>query len=148
PIRYLYVDKEDVLWIATSGGGLSALRDGKFLSYQVADGLLSDNIANIIDDGTSLWLSTPRGLCRISKQQLSEFSVGIRRKLEPVNYGLADGLPSSHGAPGFGAGGIRDSRGNLWFVTMNGIARYANRESNLSHLPPLIHITELATDKG
>ncbi len=148
PIRHLYVDGEGVLWISTNGGGLSALRNGKFFSYRAADGLLSDSIANVIDDGTSLWLSTPRGLCRISKQQLSEFSAGTRRKLEPVNYGVADGLPSSHGAPGFGAGGIRDSQGNLWFVTTNGIARYSKDESNRSPLPPLIHITELATDKG
>ena len=77
-IRSLYEDPEGTLWIGTFGGGLNALRDGKFLHYGAHDGLLSDNIGKVFDDGESLWLSTTRGICRIAKSQLAEFSAGKR----------------------------------------------------------------------
>ena len=82
-IRSLYEDAEGTLWIGTFGGGLNALRDGKFLHYGARDGLLSDNIGKVFDDGESLWLSTTRGICRIAKSQLAEFSAGKRTRLEP-----------------------------------------------------------------
>jgi len=56
---------EGTLWIGTFGGGLSAFRDGRFLRYTEKDGLLSDNVAKIIDDGAALWLATTRGICRV-----------------------------------------------------------------------------------
>ena len=73
-IRSLYQDAQGTLWIGTFGGGLNALRDGKFVHYSARDGLLSDNIGKVFDDGESLWLSTTRGICRIAKSQLAEFS--------------------------------------------------------------------------
>ena len=80
-IRSLYEDPQGTLWIGTFGGGLNALRDGKFLHYGAHDGLLSDNIGKVFDDGESLWLSTTRGICRIAKSQLAEFSA---RKAVPA----------------------------------------------------------------
>ena len=56
-------------------------------------------MADIADDGESLWLSTTRGICRIARQQLREFADGRRKTLEPVNYGVEDGLRSAQCAP-------------------------------------------------
>ena len=50
-IRSLYHDSDGVLWIATFGGGLNALHEGKFFHYGAKDGLLSDNIGKVFDDG-------------------------------------------------------------------------------------------------
>ena len=80
-IRSLYEDPQGTLWIGTFGGGLNALRDGKFLHYGARDGLLSDNIGKVFDDGESLWLSTTRGISRIEKSQLADFSAGKRYPL-------------------------------------------------------------------
>ncbi len=44
-----------------------ACATASFRAFTAKDGLLSDNIANIADDGESLWLSTTRGICRVSK---------------------------------------------------------------------------------
>jgi ligand-binding sensor domain-containing protein len=65
-IRSLYFDAEGILWIGTLDGGLNAFRDGRFVSYRARDGVLSDNIYGITSDRESLWLSTPRGICRIA----------------------------------------------------------------------------------
>ena len=69
--------------------------DTKCYSYTARDGLLSDNVGHIDDDGEGfLWLSTPRGLCRVEKQQLRDFRAGKIKRLTTENYGIEDGLRS------------------------------------------------------
>jgi ligand-binding sensor domain-containing protein/two-component sensor histidine kinase len=124
-VRSLYPDRDGTLWIGTFGGGLSSVRNGVFHRWGMRDGLLSDNISHVEDDGKgNLWLSTSRGICQISKQQLRDFSAGKIQALTPRNYGIEDGLRSAQCAPGFpaGGGGTRTADGHLWFPTARGLA--------------------------
>ncbi|MEP6961126.1 MAG: two-component regulator propeller domain-containing protein, partial [Acidobacteriota bacterium] len=138
-IRSLYEDSAGTLWIGTLGGGLSAYRNGKFRTISAKDGLPSDNITNIIDDGHSLWLTTPRGISTVSKQQLEEFADRKTRALQPVTYGLADGLRSAD-TPMLGRGGTRNTDGSIWFATNGGIAVFRPGASRSPELPPPVHI--------
>jgi len=124
-VRSLYQDKEGTLWIGTFGGGLSALRNGKLQRWVKRDGLLSDNISHVEDDGNgNLWLSTTRGISKVSKQQLFDFNAGKLQSLTPRDFGIEDGLRSAQCAPGFpaGGGGTRTRDGHLWFPTGRGLA--------------------------
>ena len=145
-IRSLYPDKDGTLWIGTVGGGLNAYRDGRFHRFRERDGLLSDNISHIADDGEALWLSTTRGICRISKQQLRDFAAGKRRHLDPVNYGLEDGLRSAQAPADIGLGGGRHSDGSLWFATARGIALYKPNQSRPAAGPLPIYLAEMTAD--
>jgi signal transduction histidine kinase/ligand-binding sensor domain-containing protein len=145
-IRSLYSDKDGALWVGTFGGGLSVFQEGRFQRFSERDGLLSDNISNIADDGDALWLSTTRGICRIPKEQLRDFAAGKRPRLDPVNYGLADGLRSAEAPSDFGLGGGRHSDGSLWFATARGIALYRPDKSGPAAGPPPIYIAELTAD--
>jgi len=141
-IRFLYADAGGTLWIGTLDGGLNAFRDGRFVSYRARDGLLSDNIYSITDDGSSLWLTTPRGICRVSRRQLADFAEHRIRILRPANYGVDDGMRSAQTTDG-----RLLSDGTLWFATSRGIAIYDPRISNTTVLPPLIHILDLSMDR-
>ena len=143
-IRSLYQDSDGTLWIATYGGGLDAYRDGKFQAFTAKDGLLSDNVARISDDGESLWLSTTRGICRIDKRQLSDFAAHRRTRLEPVNYGMEDGLRSAQCSPSYpvGGGGTRTIDGRLWFTTMRGLAVFTPGTHQQTALAPVIHVAD------
>jgi signal transduction histidine kinase/ligand-binding sensor domain-containing protein len=146
-IREIYQDSDGVLWIGTFGGGLDARREGKFYRFTQKDGLLSDNVANISDDGDSLWLSTTRGICRISKQQLWDHAAGRRRQLEPVNYGMDDGLRSAQCSPGYPTGGgTRSADGRLWFTTSRGLAVFDPHAKRPAPLPPMVQISDITTD--
>ena len=101
-IRALQEDSDGTLWIGTFGGGLNGLRNGRFFHFTTQDGLLSDNISHVEDDGRgSLWLSTTRGICRVRKQELNDFTAGTIHSIQAVNYGVADGLRSAQCAPGY-----------------------------------------------
>jgi signal transduction histidine kinase/ligand-binding sensor domain-containing protein len=145
-IRSLYGDPEGTLWVGTFGGGLHAFHDGRFVRFTARDGLLSDNISNILDDGVALWLSTTRGICRISKQQLGDFAAGRIRHLDPLNYGVADGLRSAQSSPEIGSGASRRSDGSLWFATARGIAVYQPKEPARAKVTPPIYITDMTAD--
>ena len=145
-IRSLYPEQDGTLWIGTFGGGLNAYRDGRFHRFREHDGLLSDNISHIADDGDALWLSTTRGICRISKQQLRDFAAGNRRHLDPVNYGPEDGLRSAQAPPDLGLGGGRHSDGSLWFATARGIALYKPDESRPASGALPIYLAEMTAD--
>jgi signal transduction histidine kinase/ligand-binding sensor domain-containing protein len=145
-IRSLYQDPKGMLWVGTLGGGLHAFHDGKFLRFTARDGLLSDNISNILDDGEALWLSTTRGICRISKQQLRDFAAGRITRLEPLNYGAADGLRSAQSSPEIGSRASRHSDGSLWFATARGIAAYHPKWPARARLAPPTYIMDMTAD--
>ena len=145
-VHALYADVDGSVWVGTFGGGLSVLRNGAITTYTSKAGLLSDNISNILDDGEFLWLTTTRGICRVSKQELRDFADHRIDALHPSNYGVADGLRSAHGPAAISGGGDRHSDGSLWFVTSGGLAVYEpGRSSHALDMPPL-HLAEMATE--
>ncbi len=80
-IRFVRWSKsaDGTLWIGTFGGGLNGLRDGHFFTSPPSEGLLSDNISHVEDDGHgSLWLSTTRGICRVAEAGLERSRVRAR----------------------------------------------------------------------
>jgi signal transduction histidine kinase/ligand-binding sensor domain-containing protein len=141
-IRALYADKDGTLWIGTVNGGLNSFREGKFIQYRARDGLLSDNIYGITDDGESLWLSTPRGICRVPRNQLANFAQHRSGHLRPVNYTVDDGLRSVQTTAG-----QRLANGSLGFATSRGIAVYDPRVNIPAPLAPLVHILDLSIDR-
>lgn len=147
-IRYIYQEPGGPLWIATFGGGLNAIAGGHISHYTAADGLLSDNIGNIYDDGESLWLSTTRGICRIPKSQLRDFSQGRRKRLEPENFGVEDGLRSAQCVPGYprAGGGFRGADGRLWFTTSRGLAVLDPGAHKPPVLAPLVRFVEITSN--
>jgi ligand-binding sensor domain-containing protein len=145
-IRSIYPDRDGTLWIGTFGGGLNGFRDGRFTRFSERDGLLSDNISHIADDGEALWLTTTRGICRIPKRQLRDFAKGNRPRLDPVNYGLADGLRSAQGPSDIGLGGGRHSDGSLWFATARGIALFRPGTHRLTSGPLRLYLAAMLAD--
>jgi len=147
-IRSLYEDPEGTLWISTFGGGLNAWRDGRFFHYTAKDGLPSDNIAAVSDDGESLWLSTTRGISRVAKRQLQDFSEHRRAMLEPENFGVEDGLRSAQCAPGYpkAGGGTRTRDGRLWFTTGNGLAVLDPGARKQAPVAPAVQFTEMTAN--
>ena len=95
-----------------------------------------------------LWLSTTRGICRIAKRQLREFAERQRTILEPVNYGVEDGLRSAQCSPSYpiGGGGRRTADGSLWFTTARGLAVLDPRGLQQGELAPVVHLARMTAD--
>ena len=124
----IHEDSAGFLWMATWGGGLNRFdpRTQSFTYYTIRDGLPSDAIYGILEDGSgNLWLSTNNGLSRFSP-----------RKGSFRNYTVRDGLNSRE----FNGGSFFKSQsGEMFFGGINGFnAFYPERIEDNSFVPPVV----------
>ena len=115
----------DFLWVGTHGGGLNRFsrETQQFKRYQTSDGLPSNVINGILDNGRDhLWISTSKGLSRF--QPYSE---------EFRNYSVLDGLQGNQFSPN---AAYRSLDGELFFGGVDGMSSFFPRlVKDNPHLP-------------
>ncbi|MBI2840610.1 MAG: ATP-binding protein [Acidobacteria bacterium] len=92
------------LWIATAGGGVTRMKDGRFAAYSTEDGLSSNIVLSILEDrhGT-VWFGTAGG--GLSCFEGGRFSSGP--SAEPLRHGAVSAI-------------CEDRDGALWAGTVSG----------------------------
>jgi ligand-binding sensor domain-containing protein/signal transduction histidine kinase len=121
----LHVDRSGVLWVGTSGGGLDRFdeTDGSFIHYRERDGLASDRVVSILEDGDAsdphagnLWIATGRGLSKLERDRKTFRTYGTMHGLPVTEYN-SNGqttrrgellMASSHGLIVFDPDAVRD----------------------------------------
>ncbi|MEW6158665.1 MAG: two-component regulator propeller domain-containing protein [Verrucomicrobiota bacterium] len=117
----LYADRKGGLWIGTFGAGLCYFHGGKFTRIGMAHGLPDGVICGIIeDDSGRLWLSSNKGLCWASVEQLQEFIDGRRKTIFFSQYGRSEGVPTLEFTGGAASTATRTRDGRLWFTSTRG----------------------------
>jgi ligand-binding sensor domain-containing protein/serine phosphatase RsbU (regulator of sigma subunit) len=106
--RTIVETHEGTIWVGTTSG-LLAVRDNKVVYYlNEHNGLLSNNISLLIPQGNEyLFIGTNYGLNRFS---FADSTIALFTK--------RNGFPGIETKPN---ATLKDSRGNLWFGTANGI---------------------------
>jgi signal transduction histidine kinase len=111
------------LWIGTYDGGLGRFKDGRFTRYTVKEGLFNNGVFQILEDERgNFWMSSNRGIYRVSKQELNEFAAGKLRAITSIAYGKSDGMRNVECNGGLQPAGIKSRDGKLWFPTQEGVA--------------------------
>lgn len=106
-LRSMMEDAEGNLWIGSDGGGLLRLKRKKLVTLTVEDGLPSNSIFSIVDDGNKgVWISTMEGLAHWEDGKITKYIV-------------PDGLPSV-----YVNALCRDHQGNLWIGNRFGVSRF------------------------
>ncbi len=145
-MRSLYADQQGSVWIGTLGG-LNRLKDGRITAYTTRHGLFDDGIWLILEDEQrNLWMSSPRGIFRVSKQDLNDFADGRIGSIASVAYDEADGLKSSQGVGGSQPVGWKGRDGRLWFSTFQGVTVVDPQRMSTNALPPPVVIEEILVD--
>jgi ligand-binding sensor domain-containing protein/signal transduction histidine kinase len=144
-VRTLCEDSRGALWIGT-GAGLSRFEDGRFASITRAQGLFSDAINQILEDNFGyLWLGCHHGVLRAGLDELNAVADGRAKRIEPVLFGQADGLPSSE-ISSFQPGACKASDGRLWFPTLKGLAVIDPKAVRLNEAAPPVVIEQVIAD--
>lgn len=127
----LLEDRNGSVWFATYSG-LVRYRDGEECSITAQDGLLGNTVYLLVEDREgNLWAGTEKGINRIV---LDENSNPLDIKSYSKREGFK-GVETNRGA------GLCDSRGNLWFGTIDGLTRYNPVEDRATSEPPLLMIS-------
>lgn len=105
-VRDLLIDREGNVWIATYGGGMCRLASRAMVSYTKRDGLLSNAVMSVLDDDQSgYWLSTfDAGLHRLQGDTIVAVQTAARNSRTWCS--------------------MRDSSGQFWFGTSDGLLQY------------------------
>jgi diguanylate cyclase (GGDEF)-like protein len=137
-IRSIYEDREGVIWIGTFDSGLSRFKDGRFINYNTSIGLFNNGVFQILEDRRgNFWMSSNRGIYRVSRQQLNDFADHKISRINCVAYGSQDGMPSAECNGGQQPAGVKAQNGNLWFATQGGVVVINPEIVPYAELPPL-----------
>jgi ligand-binding sensor domain-containing protein len=122
PVATILLDADGTMWVGTGGDGLWRLRDGRWFRFTSKDGMFDDLLWTILDDGLgNLWMSSNRGIWRVSREQLEARAAGLRARVDSVVYGEADGMRDRECNGANDPAGWRAHDGRLWFPTGKGV---------------------------
>ena len=127
----LYIDINEDLWVGTEGGGLNKYnKETKhFDNLSTKDGLPSNIIFSIIDDGKRLWVSTNNGLASTPMDSISF-----------TNYEVSDGLQAKEFNK---LASYKTSDNYILFGGVNGFNYFKPSEITQNSFAPQIHITKV-----
>lgn len=128
--------RDSGVWVGTRGG-LTWIRDGRGHTFRRRRGLPSDNVLGVVEqDGKWLWLTSPRGVYRLSRQELVEFAEGRVSELHPVVFSTLDGMRSSECNGGAQPTLWLARDGTLWIPTVHGVAVLDTKNPPDAGAPP------------
>ncbi|MBL8203890.1 MAG: hypothetical protein JNM09_06635 [Blastocatellia bacterium] len=141
-------DKDGVLWFGTYGDGLVRYKGGKFFNYRVEHGLFNNGVFAILEDKRgNFWMSSNRGIHRVSKQELNDFAEGKIPKLNSVSYDEKDGLLNAECNGGRLPAAIKAKDGKFWFPTMGGVVIIDPEAEAVNPNPPPVVIENISIDR-
>jgi signal transduction histidine kinase/ligand-binding sensor domain-containing protein len=137
-VRDVVTQSDGAVWLASYGGGLGFLRDGRVTMLARQHGLPDTSLSRILDDGRgNFWMLSNRGLIIARKDELADVVAGRAHRFDPVVLGPETGMPEGKfGSPS----GFVDGSGVLWFGTIDGAVRVDPREFPFNRTPPIVRI--------
>ena len=121
-VSALYEDPDRTLWVGTGGRGLVRFKAGEFTAYTTDEGLFDNTVFSLLEEGGRLWMSSNRGVWRVSKHELNEVAEGKRATVTSLAYGVADGMKAAECNGGSQPAAWQGRDGRLWFATARGAA--------------------------
>jgi signal transduction histidine kinase/DNA-binding response OmpR family regulator len=140
-LRYVFVDRDDRLWIGTRGRGLVVQDGTDWLAPDWTGEMIDQQVISMLEDNAgNLWLAAPRGVFMVSRTELLD---AMRRKL-PLNrlhvVNVAEGLRQGIGDLLCFPNAWRTQDGHLWYATRRGILRIDPAQMRPNLRPPTVHI--------
>ncbi len=153
-ILAIYEDAEKDLWLGTRGNGLLYLRKEKLTTYTTRDGLHDNYFFSIlpVEDknptkaSLSLWMSSYRGIFKVSLDELRNFSANKISSITPVYFDERDGMKSSECISGGQPAAYRSPGGILYYPTVKGVASFDPAAFTPSDDAPRVIIEEIIID--
>ncbi len=138
-LLYLHIDRDDIFWIATRGGGMIRWdrKNNTSKTYTIHEGLSHNVIYAIFEDDFGyLWMTSDYGLMRFEKETGN-----------CMTYLPADGIPHEEFNR---ASYFKDKKGNFYFGGLNGFITFHPkdiRRANEVSYPLMLAKFEVLNDK-
>lgn len=145
PVHDILFDTNGTMWIATVNGLLRKSGD-TLRTFTRAHGLADDMIQRLVDDGQgNLWFGSRRGLFYVPWQDIHALDNGTLAKVHSTPFGRDEGLAAITLLNNYFPSAVKDSAGNLWFATADGIIM-VNPAPIFEAMPPPVYLDEAKVD--
>ncbi|HTX38380.1 MAG TPA: two-component regulator propeller domain-containing protein [Bryobacteraceae bacterium] len=119
-VDWVYEDAMGTLWLGSAGYGLGRLREGKVFWAGKQQGLNDNVVYSGLEHGGDLWLSTNRGIGRVSKAQFEALAEGRISRMSVHVYDTTDGLRSNECSGDTQPSAWKRDTGELVFACLGG----------------------------
>ncbi len=147
-IQAICFDDAGAAWIGTQKGGLLRLNAQGVAGVSTQQGLVSENITQIVaDDRGALWLGSTGAIFHVGIDELEKQFRGEMPRVYPVTVGPDEGLNEATCSADFQPAVTKTDDGRLWFATRQGVV--AIDPAKESHAPerPRVKITGVWVDE-
>jgi signal transduction histidine kinase/ligand-binding sensor domain-containing protein len=145
----IYGDSRGALWIASEEAGLLCHRAGTITHVDPACGIPAAEVHAIIEDRLgALWMTSSRGLYRVSRDDLLAYSQDKRGPIAVTLFNRDDGLVGVEFSSDTQPLCTRDRDGRLWFATPHGAVVTDPATLRLNSRPPPIEIEAMTYRSG
>jgi ligand-binding sensor domain-containing protein/signal transduction histidine kinase/CheY-like chemotaxis protein len=134
-------DADGAVWVGTHGGGLCRFHDNRWSHVDSSRGLSDDIVYHTLDDGRHLWLSSTKGICRVTKGELAAAG-----PVRPLLLGKNDGMRILDCNGGTQPAGCRTRDGWLWFPTDCGLVAVNPAAAGTNPAAPPVLVERVEAD--
>jgi len=120
------------VWIGTNKG-LSHYQNGEIRTYTIEDGLWMDMIYNVVVDEDDVWIGGAKGIQRVTFDDNGDI-------IDEMKFGQHEGFVNVETND---VGGMKDSKGDLWFGTIGGVTKVNPDKINHEISKTKTHITSI-----
>ena len=115
--------QKEYMWMATDRGLIRyRYSDDSMAIIGQKQGLPLDKLFQVIPDSMGyFWLTSNRGLWRISQQEINAVADGAIPQVNFVHYSEVDGMPTAQLNGGSNPAASVDQSGDIWFATAKGL---------------------------
>lgn len=146
--------KDGAMWFGTAEGGLFLLtpqnranNGNRLTRFTTKDGLASDSIYSIIEDGWGqLWVGSPNGISRMSVAELEQHSADPSRPITQKFFSRTDAGPISGLYGGTQPAAAITADGEVWFPSVRGPIHIATNDKASDLSPPKVFIDHVLAD--
>jgi ligand-binding sensor domain-containing protein len=111
------------MWLATDDG-LVHVANGRFKAITTREGLTAEKVWAVVADASgNLWLTSNKGLTKLRADDLRRFVDGAATSIDPVVYGIADGLPTKDFSGAVSPAIWKTRDGRMLCATSRGVVR-------------------------
>src|SRR5262249_34660879 len=145
-VTELRFESRGTLWAATEGG-LSRIRDGRFLTLTSKNGLPCDTVHwSIEDDDRFVWAYMACGLVRIARSELDAWVNDPNRRVDTTVFDSTDGVRNHALFGGYRPLVTKSADGKMWLLSFDevGVVDHAQLPDN--ELPPPVQIEQVTAD--
>jgi ligand-binding sensor domain-containing protein len=141
-VRHIAPAAEGGFWIGSIGGLGRITPEGKIERFTGPRAPFDTPNYAVLDDGASLWCSTPQGIFQVRKDDLARAGGLARARGFGVGDGLASSVMTGDGQPS----GWRGRDGRLYFTSADGLAVVEPGLISTLPAPPPVFIERLVAD--